>query len=377
MKKNQRNEISIRTKTEFLAQLEQADSLKNCTISPMDLTGISWPWESICLENVTFLGCEFEAEVQQKLNLGGAVLYIKQPHLPYHPFRASLYTWQELESKHPDDKKTVDEVIYHHFSSSKYNPHLNEALNQRIHDHAMDDALREVLQFDETGMTQKKCVGIMGGHSTLRTDPFFRTTALTAQLLAKNGYYVVSGGGPGIMEAANLGAYFGTYEQGELEDALKILAQKADYRMEGYQDQAREVLSKYPHGADNLAIPTWFYGHEPSNYFAKNIAKYFSNSLREDILLAICLYGVVFAPGSAGTTQEIFQDAAQNHYGTFGFYSPMVFLGKERFSRQTMLYPLLQQLAAGRIYQEFLHLTDQPEEVLSFLLNHPPRRVEN
>ena len=57
-------------------------------------------------------------------------------------------------------------------------------------------------------MTEKKCVGFMGGHGTLRTDEFYTKTALTAKLLAEAGYFVVSGGGPGIMEATNLGAYF-------------------------------------------------------------------------------------------------------------------------------------------------------------------------
>ena len=36
--------------------------------------------------------------------------------------------------------------------------------------------------------------------------------------------------------------------------------------------------------------------------------------------------GVIYSPGSAGTMQEIFQYAAQNHYRAFGYESPMVFL---------------------------------------------------
>src|SRR5690625_7804389 len=98
----------------------------------------------------------------------------------------------------------------------------------------------------------------------------------------------------------------------------------------------------------NLAIPTWFYGHEPSNLFASSIAKYFSNSIREDVLLAICLYGIIFAPGSAGTTQEIFHEAAQNHYGTMGFYSTMVFLGNIRYVEDIDLYSVVQQLSVGK-----------------------------
>lgn len=47
----------------------------------------------------------------------------------------------------------------------------------------------------------------------------------------------------------------------------------------------------------SLSIPTWFYGHEPTNVFATEIAKYFSNALREDTLLHRCGGGVVFLPG--------------------------------------------------------------------------------
>ena len=101
-----------------------------------------------------------------------------------------------------------------------------------------------------------------------------------------------------------------------------------------------KIVERFPFGKENLAIPTWFYGHEPSNLFATAIAKYFSNSLREDGLLAISLHGIVFAPGSAGTRQEIFQDATQNHYGTFDYFSPMVFLDKDFYTNQTTLFPI-------------------------------------
>ena len=246
---------------------------------------------------------------------------------------------------------STDLKIYQHFSDTKFNPNINEALWQRIHDHSMDDALRDLLQYDEEGMTSLKCVGFMGGHSKKRNDPFFRKTALTAQLLAENGYFVVSGGGPGIMEATNLGAYFAGKSQEDLLHALSILEKAPYYRDEGYHEQAIEVLERYPNGHANLAIPTCFYGHEPSNLFASHIAKYFSNSIREDTLLAISLYGIICAPGSAGTTQEIFMDAGRNHYGTFNYYSPMVFLGRHRYEIETLIFPLLKQLAWGGTMQ--------------------------
>lgn len=174
------------------------------------------------------------------------------------------------------------------------------------------------------------------------------------------------------MEAANLGAYMAGQTEEALDEAIELLAEAPHYTSPGYHEKAMMVIDRFPTGGDSLAIPTWFYGHEPSNLFASHIAKYFSNSLREDTLLAISLYGIVFAPGSAGTTQEIFMDATQNHYGTFNYYSPMVFLGTHRYQIDTLIYPLLKQLAHGRTYADLLYITDEPEEVVSFLQEHQP-----
>ncbi|MFS8067594.1 MAG: hypothetical protein ACMG6S_14620, partial [Byssovorax sp.] len=80
--------------------------------------------------------------------------------------------------------------------------------------------------------------------------------------------------------------------------------------------------------------------------------------MREEGVLAIGMYGIVFAPGSAGTIQEIFQDAAQNHYKTYDFVSPMVFLGKQYWTETKPVYPLLKQLASGQDYDRWLFISD-------------------
>ena len=68
-------------------------------------------------------------------------------------------------------------------------------------------------------------------------------------------------------------------------------------------------------------------------------------------------------------------DAAQNHYGTFNYYSPMIFLGTQHYEIDTLIYPLLRQLAWNRDYFDLLHITDDPKAVLSFLQQHPPKKV--
>ena len=374
----------IHNDKEWEELVKDSSNLKNKVIQDINFCNKNIDWNEFTINNTSFLGCTFRQNEAIQLIERGAFVYPKFKNLPYNPYRGKLYTWEELmEGYQPLDDQSTDLKIYQHFIANKYNPPVSEALAQRLHDHSIDDGLRRILEYDDEGMTKKKVVGFMGGHSTRRGSQFYNETAIAAQLATQKGYYVVTGGGPGIMEAANLGAYMANYSKDDLLSAIQILQDLnfkdenlPDYLATNFMERSLEVLTKYPNGAESLAIPTWFYGHEPSNLFAKHIAKYFSNSIREDILLTISLYGLVFAPGSAGTTQEIFQEAAQNHYGTSGYYSPMVFLGKKRYVEDTSIYSVVHQLAVGRVYKDLLFLTDSAELSIEFIEKHPPIKVD-
>lgn len=51
------------------------------------------------------------------------------------------------------------------------------------------------------------CVSIFGSARTHNDSDYYKTAEEIARLLTERGYGVISGGGPGIMEAANKGAY--------------------------------------------------------------------------------------------------------------------------------------------------------------------------
>jgi predicted Rossmann-fold nucleotide-binding protein len=346
------------------------------------------------LEGCLVLGLDLDTTIEAEARRRGAIVFPPLPRRPYDPYRVALYTPAELTAPSPEDPRTtVDEAIAAHHDAGSRPPGLVESLAQRLHDHAITEALAAVI--GPSPAERRDLVGFMGGHSVGRHQPFYAKAAHAAHRLARAGYRLVTGGGPGIMEAANLGAYMAEgHDLERLDAALKILAEVPlppagrDWRTRpggpdlyaAYVERAREVLRRFPrpHAPEerriaNLAVPTWFYGWEPTNLFADAIAKYFSNSLREDGLLAVSVGGVVYAPGSLGTTQEIFVDAAQNHYGSFEYVSPMAFLGHDRYVTNTAHWTLLKQLAGDRDWGRMMIVSDDPDEIAGFMMRNPPR----
>ena len=133
------------------------------------------------------------------------------------------------------------------------------------------------------------------------------------------------------MEAANLGAYLSGHPDDALDEAMDLLGAAPSYSPDigAWATAAFTVLERWPAGTVSVGIPTWFYGHEPPNAFATQIAKYFKNAIREDVLLHLCDAGIVFLPGRAGTVQEVFQDACENYYSDADALAPMVLVGAD------------------------------------------------
>jgi predicted Rossmann-fold nucleotide-binding protein len=186
------------------------------------------------------------------------------------------------------------------------------------------------------------------------------------------------------MEAANLGVYVAPHPDDALDTAIRELAAVPVHDDPRYLVAAYRVKSLLPPPASaktfrSVGVPTWFYGHEQPNVFATYIAKYFENSVREEGLLAIASRGVVFAEGSAGTLQEIFQNACQIYYRTYRrTRTPIILFGATFWNppgdgtagRSKKVYPLLVKLAAEEGFANLVHVTDSIEEIAAIVRNH-------
>ncbi len=71
----------------------------------------------------------------------------------------------------------------------------------------LDDIMREFVEGFRFLLPLKKEVTFFGSARVSRDSPWYEAGRRLGQLLAKRGYTVISGGGPGMMEAANRGAH--------------------------------------------------------------------------------------------------------------------------------------------------------------------------
>lgn len=292
--------------------------------------------------------------------LGGTALYMDL--VPYEIGRKTLYSAEDLYG--PD---RYDARVYEcYMQKGKHACSTKELMARSIHDYC----IRRALELFMDGRNPLRCVGVMGGHGLQRTDGQFRQIVYISKRLTEEGFLMITGGGPGAMEATHLGAWMAGKTDEEVEDALAMLAGVPCFKDERWVETAMAVRERFPQEMDyeSLGVPTWLYGHEPATPFATHIAKFFDNSIREDFILTAAYGGIIFTPGSAGTLQEIFQEAVQNHYLSFGFASPMIFLGQKFWAEEVPIYPLLQHLmATGRYKNLLLSLTDDNEEVVGTL----------
>lgn len=360
--------VEIQTLEEFDRHAVSATRMRGWQLQDLDLTDRADALARLDPSGALLLGCRLTAASEQDLRRRGALLFPSVPDVPFDAYRTGLYTAEELYAGLDDGyAATLDARIYA-WSTTAHEARtggtsVHDSLAMALHDNAIDDALAEQA-------ASARVVGVMGGHDLERGRAEYAAAARLGAGLAASGLTVATGGGPGAMEAANLGASL--LDQDAVTEALAALARVPSYRP-SVTDWARAAFAarpaRHPHdpASRSLGVPTWYYGHEPPNPFCGGIAKYFRNAIREDVLLRLCRAGIVFLPGAAGTVQEIFQSACENYYADAASVAPMVLVGRRYWTEEVAAWPLLRSLAVGRPFEGQVHLVDGADEVAAAL----------
>ncbi|HLM24224.1 MAG TPA: TIGR00730 family Rossman fold protein [Pyrinomonadaceae bacterium] len=183
--------------------------------------------------------------------------------------------------------------------------------------------------FDELA-TLTRGIAIFGSARTKADDPDYKAAQETAALLSAQGFAVITGGGPGIMEAANRGAF----EAGGLSIGC------------------------------NIELP---FEQRPNSYQTLSLTfKYFF--VRKMMFVKYSLAFVIF-PGGFGTLDELFEALTLIQTKKIRNF-PIVLFGKSYWSG--MLDWLRDvMLPGGKIADhdmEMFHITDSPAEVIEIVV---------
>jgi predicted Rossmann-fold nucleotide-binding protein len=335
-----------------------ATRLSGWRVRGVDLSARESVLAGLTVSGATFLGCTFAPGGAEAMKRAGALVLPSLAVAPVDVYRSRLYTADELYDRTPY-RRSLDGRAY---AWSQTRGDADDSLARALHDHAIDEALAAWVE-------PRRLAGVMGGHAAQRGDAEYAEAARLGHALGGAGVVVATGGGPGAMEAANLGSLLGRSPAAAVEDAVSALADVPAFRpsVDRWLAPALAVRAGIEDPHDSLAIPTWHYGHEPTNVFATAIAKYFRNATREAILLEVCDAGIAFLPGAGGTVQEVFQDACENYYADESSVAAMVLVGRTYWTETLPAWPLLQSLARGRTMEGRVHLVETVAEAAELL----------
>ena len=161
---------------------------------------------------------------------------------------------------------------------------------------------------------------------------YYQKTVELAELLSRNNFAIISGGGPGVMEAANKGAF----QQNQISVGL------------------------------NIELPT-----EQTPNLYQNISLHFRYFFVRKVMFVRYSIGYVCMPGGFGTLDEFFE--ALTLMQTHKIYPlPLVLFGKNYWSG-LMAWMRAVLVQYGTISTEDLDLitiTDDPEHVVEIMIKH-------
>lgn len=179
-------------------------------------------------------------------------------------------------------------------------------------------------------------VTIFGSARTPQSDKYYQASVKLAELLGQTGYTIITGGGPGIMEAANRGAH-------------QVKAESLGL---------------------NIELP---FEQHINPYVSKSLA--FHYFFTRKVMLSISSTAYIYFPGGYGTLDELFEILTLIETKKMDPL-PIILYGRSYWE------PLLEWIENYVHQNEYIdsddlkivHVVDTPEEAFAYLSSHLKQR---
>ncbi len=182
-------------------------------------------------------------------------------------------------------------------------------------------------------------VSIFGSARTPEDDPNYEAARETSRLLAESGFEIITGGGPGIMQAANQGAF----EAGKVSVGC------------------------------NIELP---FEQIPNPYLTKSLSfKYFF--VRKTMFIKYSNAYIIF-PGGFGTMDELFEALTLIQTRKIRNF-PVVLFGSQywRGLLAWLTSTMLNEKMINPLDLGLIHLTDSPKDAVDFIVKTCDAGIDN
>jgi uncharacterized protein (TIGR00730 family) len=178
-------------------------------------------------------------------------------------------------------------------------------------------------------------VTVFGSARTLPTNPYYKATVHLTRELAKNNLAVITGGGPGIMEAANRGA----------------------------------AAAKGKSVGLNIELP-----HEQKGNPYANIPIHFHYFFARKVCFVKYSIAFIFMPGGFGTLDEFFEVITLVQTRRIPEF-PLILFGRDHWTG--LVQWMKKKLVGGKFISpgdlDLFTITDDPQEVIDIILDYERR----
>jgi uncharacterized protein (TIGR00730 family) len=177
------------------------------------------------------------------------------------------------------------------------------------------------------------CISVFGSARTQAEQPFYELAVDISKRLAEEGFGIISGGGPGIMEAANKGAQLGGGKSVGL----------------------------------NIELP---FEQQANSFIDRDASLHFDYFFVRKTLFTKYSQGFVMMPGGFGTMDEFFEVATLIQTGKMS-QVPLILVGKKYWQGLMgwMENVMMKENYISKEDFQLLYIADTAEEVVDHVLN--------